>query len=70
MSHIERKKVKGRYYLYQYQCYRDENGRVKKKLLKYLGSESDHPELVKGSNVRISGNAKNIEGVMPADQGT
>lgn len=40
MSHIERKKIKGRYYLYLYHSYRDRNGSVKKKMIKYLGPES------------------------------
>jgi len=49
MTHIERKKIKGRYYLYIYQSYRDKNGRVKKKMIKYLGpeSKSKHPDLQK-----------------------
>jgi hypothetical protein len=49
MSHIERKKIKGRVYLYRYQCYRDENGKVKKKLLAYLGPESDFESIINGS---------------------
>lgn len=40
MSHIERKKIKGRYYIYLYQSYRDRNGSVKKKMIEYLGPES------------------------------
>lgn len=40
MSHIERKKIKGRIYLYRYQSYRDEYGRVKKRFIKYLGPET------------------------------
>ena len=39
MTHIERKKIKGRVYLYLYQSYRDKNGKVKKKMIKYLGAE-------------------------------
>jgi len=45
MSHIERKKIKGRYYLYRYQCYRDGNGKVKKRMLQYLGPLSDFEKL-------------------------
>ncbi|MCK4491896.1 MAG: hypothetical protein KAU03_04680 [Candidatus Altiarchaeales archaeon] len=41
MSHIERKKIKGRYYIYLYQSYRDKNGSVKKKMIEYLGPESN-----------------------------
>jgi len=46
MSHIERKRIKGRVYLYRYQCYRDVNGKVKKKLLAYLGPESDFENIM------------------------
>jgi len=47
MAHIERKKINGRIYLYLYQSYRDKTGRVKKKMIKYLGPEakSKHPNL-------------------------
>jgi|GEM_PF-5881452 len=47
MSHIERRLIYGRYYFYEFQSYRDKNGRVRKKFLRYLGSEDDHPELAK-----------------------
>ncbi len=40
VSHIERKKIKGRYYLYRYQSYRDESGRVRKRFIKYIGPET------------------------------
>jgi hypothetical protein len=40
MSHIEKKKINGRYYLYRYQSYRDVNGRVRKRMLEYLGPET------------------------------
>ncbi len=40
MSHIERKKISNHYYLYLYQSYRDGEGKVKKKMIKYLGPES------------------------------
>jgi hypothetical protein len=39
MSHIERKRIRGHVYLYRYQSYRDENGKVKKRFIKYLGAE-------------------------------
>ena len=37
MSHIERKKIRRRVYLYRYQSYRDESGKVRKRFIKYLG---------------------------------
>jgi hypothetical protein len=39
MTHIERKIINGKCYLYMYQSYRDKKGNVKKKMIKYLGPE-------------------------------
>jgi hypothetical protein len=47
MPHIERKKINGRYYLYMYQSYRDDNGKVRKKLVGYLGAMSASSKLFK-----------------------
>ncbi len=44
MSYIERKKIKGRYYLYRYETFRDPVGRVRRRMLQYLGPESDFLE--------------------------
>jgi hypothetical protein len=62
MSHIERKKIKGRYYLYRYQCYRDVNGKVKKKLLAYLGPESDFENVLGGPKQKSVRKVKGSEG--------
>ena len=39
MPHIEKKTINGRCYLYKYQCYK-EDGRVRKRLIEYLGPAS------------------------------
>ena len=39
-SHLEKKKINGRYYLYRYQSYRDVNCRVRKRMIDYLGPVS------------------------------
>ncbi len=58
MSHIERKKIKGRYYLYRYQSYRDENGKVKKRLIQYLGPLSVSSKLNHDLKKRMGKNEK------------
>ena len=55
MSYIERKKIKGHYYLYRYESYRDAEGRVRKRMLQYLGSESDFLKIAKDLRRRRSG---------------
>jgi len=66
MSHIERKKIKGRVYLYRYQCYRDVNGKVKKRMMQYLGPESDFENILGGPKQKPVRKAKGGEGVIPA----
>jgi len=66
MSHIERKKIKGRVYLYRYQCYRDESGRVKKRMIQYLGPESDFENILGGPKTKSARKAKGSEEVIPA----
>ena len=48
MSHIEKKRIKGRIYLYRYECYRDDSGRVKKRMLQYLGPLTDFQGIADG----------------------
>jgi hypothetical protein len=52
MSYIERKKIKGRYYLYRYETYRDVDGRVRRRMLQYLGPESDLLKFAQSSKRR------------------
>ncbi|MEA3255475.1 MAG: hypothetical protein U9Q22_06540 [Candidatus Altiarchaeota archaeon] len=58
MSHIERKKIKGRYYLYRYQSYRDEGGRVRKRFIQYLGPLSPSSRLNHDLEERRTKNGK------------
>ena len=46
MSHIERKKIKGRVYPYEYQSYRDESDGVRKRFIKYPGPQDTVSRIV------------------------
>ena len=37
--HIVKKKIKGNTYLYMYESYRDDDGKVKKRYVSYIGPE-------------------------------
>ncbi len=50
MTHIERKTINSRIYLYLYQSYRDKNDRIRKKFIKYISLESKYPDLVNNKN--------------------